>query len=399
MQTRLILAILVIFIIAMGGYFIPRSAPEVTEVRASLLMGNDDPADPSFRGASLEGFARAMEPDGLTFPDAFGPHSDYQTEWWYYTGNVQTAEGRPFGFQFTIFRRSLIPEEPRRLSNFGTRELYMGHFALTDGEAGEFYHHERFQRGAGGAAGAQAVPYQVWLDDWAVEEVEEGLYRMRAQGDVAKGHDKVAIDFMLQALKPPALHGDNGLSQKSEELGNASYYYSQTRLETTGTVTVNGQAYEVSGLSWKDHEYSTSALDKETLGWDWFALQLSNERELMYYQLRNKDGSLEEATSGSIILEDGTVVPLTLDEVQVEVLDSWTSPKTGSSYPSGWRLRVPSQEIELTVTPITPNQELNVSVIYWEGAVMVEGTIAGEAITGRGYVELTGYDGQAVPMG
>jgi predicted secreted hydrolase len=119
----------------------------------------------------------------------------------------------------------------------------------------------------------------------------------------------------------------------------------------------------------------------------------------MYYQLRNKAGSLEEATSGSIILEDGTVVPLTLDEVQVEVLDSWTSPKTGSSYPSGWRLRVPSQEIELTVTPITPNQELNVSVIYWEGAVMVEGTIAGEAITGRGYVELTGYDGQAVPMG
>lgn len=269
----------------------------------------------------------------------------------------------------------------------------MGHFALTDGETGEFYDHERFQRGAGGVAGAQAVPYQVWLDDWAVEEVEEGRYRMRAQGD------QVAIDFMLQPLKPPALHGDNGLSQKSNEVGNASYYYSQTRLETTGTVTVNGQAYEVSGLSWKDHEYSTSALGEDTLGWDWFALQLSNERELMYYQLRNKDGSLEEATSGSIILEDGTVVPLTLDEVQVEVLGSWTSPITGSSYPSGWRLSVPSQEIELTVTPIVPNQELNVSVIYWEGAVTVEGTIAGETITGRGYVELTGYNGEAVPMG
>lgn len=387
MRIRLILAILVIFIIAMGGYFMPRSASELTEVRANLVMSSDEAVD-------LEGFARATDPNGMSFPDAFGPHSDYQTEWWYYTGNVQTAEGRPFGFQFTIFRSSLIPEAPYRVSNFGTREVYMGHFALSDGEAGDFYDHERFQRGAGGAAGAQAVPYQVWLDDWSVEEVEEGRYRMRAQGE-----GEVAIDFMLQALKPPALHGDNGLSQKSEEFGNASYYYSQTRLETTGTVTVAGQVYEVSGFSWKDHEYSTSALGEDTLGWDWFALQLSNDRELMYYQLRNKDGSLEEETSGSIILEDGTVVPLTLEEVQVEVLDSWTSPKTGSIYPSGWRLSVPSEEIELTVTPIMPNQELNVSVVYWEGAVTVEGTIAGEPITGRGYVELTGYDGQAVPMG
>lgn len=387
MQTRLIFLIVLIGLLALLGYsFYPTSSTsERGEVRASLLPTNKNPPDST-------GFARVTDPNGLTFPDAFGAHPDYQTEWWYYTGNVQTKEGRPFGFQFTIFRRSLIPEKPERTSEFATRDIYMAHFTVTDGAAGKFYDNERFQRGAGGAAGAQAEPYHVWLDDWAVEGRGAGRYQIRAVAE------EVAIEFTLESLKPPALHGLNGLSQKSSLAGNASYYYSQTRLKTTGVVTVEGQSYDVSGLAWKDHEYGTSVLEEDVaVGWDWFSLQLSDGRELMYFQIRTKDGGIESASSGSLILEDGSIQLLTHKELQLEVESTWTSPETGAVYPSGWRLTIPSQQIELTIKPLIPNQELNVSAVYWEGAVTVEGRAAGLPISARGYVELTGYGGAAVP--
>ena len=375
---------LLIVLIALMAYFIQRPAVENEQVRASLIATNENPPDST-------GFKRVTDPNGLTFPDAFGPHSDYQTEWWYYTGNVQTEEGRPFGFQFTIFRRSLIAQESQRTSEFATRDIYMAHFTVTDGAAGDFYDNERFQRGGGGAAGAQAEPYQVWIDDWAVEERGAGRYEMRATAE------EVAIQFSLEALKAPALHGNNGLAQKSNEPGNASYYYSQTRLETTGTVTVKGEEYQVSGLTWKDHEYGTEALGENAIGWDWFSLQFSDGSELMYYQIRRNDGSIEPASPGSLILEDSSIQPLNSNQVQIKVLDTWTSPETGVVYPSGWELSIPSQEIELTIKPLIPNQELNVSTVYWEGAVTAEGNKGGESITARGYVELTGYGEEPVP--
>ncbi|MBA3532656.1 MAG: hypothetical protein H0T73_12095 [Ardenticatenales bacterium] len=375
-------ALLLLLLGGLGAFTLLREQPE-TVISASLLA-EEGPLDST-------GFARATDPNGLTFPDAFGPHPDYQTEWWYYTGNVQTAEGRPFGYQLTIFRRSLVPGSPHRPSDFATTSLYMAHFTVTDGEGGAFYEHERFQRAGGGAAGAQPEPYQVWLDDWAVEEIEPGLYWMHATGD------EVAIDFTLRSLKAPALHGTNGLSQKSRQVGNASYYYSQTRLETSGTVTVRGQPHEVSGLSWKDHEYGTSSLAENALGWDWFSLQLSDGRELMYFQIRTVGGGIEPASSGSLILEDGTVRPLSQSEVGVEVLGTWTSPDSQGRYPAQWKLTVPSEGIELTIRPLIPNQELNVSVTYWEGAVLAEGTAGGQPISAQGYIELTGYAGARVP--
>jgi predicted secreted hydrolase len=383
--SRTAIVVLVTLMVS-AATFLALRPPEATEARSSLVATTGAPP-------SAEGFARATEPGAMTFPDAFGAHPEYQTEWWYYTGNVQTEDGRRFGYQFTIFRRSLAPsqESGARSSTFAANSVYMAHFTVTDVAEAGFYANERFQRGSAGVAGARAEPYEVWLDDWSVLEVEPEVYRMQAIAD------EVAIDLRLRSLKPPALHGKEGLSQKSGEPGNASYYYSQTRLDTAGTVTVRGQSFQVSGLSWKDHEYGTSALGENATGWDWFSLQLSDGREVMLFQIRTEDGGVEPASSGSLILADGSVRPLARDDFSIEVLDTWRSPESGGTYPSRWRLSIPSERITLTIEPLIPNQELNVSTTYWEGAVQGEGTAGGQAITARGYVELTGYAGERAP--
>ncbi|MDQ4079060.1 MAG: hypothetical protein M3220_22805 [Chloroflexota bacterium] len=359
------------------------------------------PATPASASASLvdvigtaqdgEGFTRATDRTGLTFPDAYGPHPDYQTEWWYYTGNVQTADGRPFGYELTFFRRALVPGTPERTSEFATHHLYMSHFAITDASGEEFYYDQRFERAGSDLAGAQAEPFQVWLDEWSVEEVEPGLFRLEAEAD------EMAVDFTLRALKPPAQHGDNGLSAKGDEPGNATYYYSLTRLDTVGTITLRGQSFEVSGLSWKDHEFGTWYLPEGAVGWDWFSLQLSDGRDLMYGRIRSEDHGTERPYGRSLVLQDGTVRTLDSEDVEVDILDTWTSPHTRAIYPARWRLRIPSEALELTIEPLIADQELLVSTIYWEGAVRAEGSAEGKPLSARGYVELTGYAGEALP--
>lgn len=383
MSLRWLIGILILVAIAAGGWLLLRPVVTVPTVSANLITTGGIP--------DTSGFARVTDPNGMSFPEAFGAHSDYRTEWWYYTGNVQTESGRAFGYQFTLFRRALIADPAARDSAFATSDVYMAHFALTDGEAGEFYDYERFQRGAAETAGAVASPYHVWLDDWEVVEGESGVYTMRAYGD------EVAIDFTLEAMKPPARHGNNGVSQKGDDVGNASYYYSQSSLATTGTVTVQGESFAVTGNSWKDHEYGTSVLALNAVGWDWFSLQLSDNTELMFYRIRTADGGIQANSLGSYIREDGSVEILALDNFEAEVLETWNSPATGGTYPVKWRLSLPDNDIELTVTALIPNQEVNLSVRYWEGAVTLEGTKGGVPITGLGYMELTGYDGQPVP--
>ena len=185
------------------------------EVRAQLVA-QVEPAS---------GFARARGPQALAFPDDHGAHTDYQTEWWYYTGNLEAADGRHFGYQLTFFRSALLPapERQERSSAWATDQVYMAHFALTDVAAGQFYAFERFSRGAAGLAGAQAAPFQVWLEDWRVEEVAPGNYRLRA------AQDDVAIDLQLTDLKGPILQGDAGYSPKGPEPGNASGHLQFTR--------------------------------------------------------------------------------------------------------------------------------------------------------------------------
>ena len=342
---------------------------------------------------SSDGFARATEPNAIQFPRDLGPHDDYQTEWWYYTGNLQTADGRPFGFQFTIFRRALedgttdsesvVPSS----SSWRAEQVYLAHFTISDIVADAFYPAERFSRGAAGLAGATADPYRVWLEEWSVEEIAPGEVRLRAQtGDVA-------LDLVLTETRPPVLHGDGGLSQKGPETGNASYYYSLIGQRAAGAVTVGGERFDVTGQAWKDHEWSTSALSDGAVGWDWISLQMDDGGALMLFEIRRADGTREPLSAGTYIAPDGTLIHLAAGDWTLDVTDTWTSPTSGGEYPAGWHISVPSIGLELTGRPQMANQELNVSTVYWEGAVAFEGTRDGAPISAEGYIELTGYAG------
>lgn len=337
-------------------------------------------------GANAAGFAKAIEPRQFAFPADHGPHQEYAVEWWYYTGNLDAADGRHFGYELTFFRIGLAPQLPKRASDWATANIFMANLALTDVAAGKFYAFERFSRGAAGLAGATSEPFRVWLEGWSASSSDPQALPMRlqaAQGDIA-------LDLVLQQGKPVVLQGDHGLSHKSAEPGNASYYYSLTRMPTSGMLTVRGERVPVSGLSWMDREWSTSALSANQVGWDWFALQLDDGRELMVYRLRRSNG-IDPASSGTMIAADGTSQPLAIDDVQITALNEWRSPHSGAAYPSGWRLEIPDAAINLTITPYLADQELPVSVVYWEGAVRIAGSAGGRAVRGNGYVELTGY--------
>ncbi len=338
----------------------------------------------------LAGFARAMAPRRFSFPADLGPHPEFRTEWWYYTGNLETAGGRHFGFQLTFFRTALAPPAagvPARASAWSASQLYLAHFALTDTAGRRFHAWSRLGREALGLAGARAAPFRVWLEDWsAASEAPDGLpVRLRAaQGDVA-------IDLVLASDKPVALQGDHGLSQKGPEPGNASYYYSRSRMSAHGTVSAGGEPLPVSGLAWMDREWSTSALGPDLVGWDWLALQLDDGRDVMVYRLRRRDGAVDPHSTGTLIAADGGTRPLAAVDVTLDARDHWTSPRSRVRYPSRWRLAIPSAGLSLEITPRLADQELIVGTRYWEGAVGVEGIAAGRPIAGRGYVELVGY--------
>jgi predicted secreted hydrolase len=338
-------------------------------------------------GGPTEGFARALTPRPFVFPDDHGPHPEFRTEWWYYTGNLQTADGRHFGFQLTFFRTALAPSMAARASRWASREAYMAHFALTDTAGRRFRSASRSSRAALGLAGAHARPFEVWVEDWAAQGLagDASPVRLRAaDGDAA-------IDLTLESAKPPVLQGDRGLDRKSASPGNASYYYSLTRMPARGRVTVGGVAFEVGGLAWMDREWSTSSLGADLVGWDWMALQLDDGRELMLYHLRRADGSADPFSSGRLVETDGTSHSLALNDFRIDVLDSWSSPRDGTRYPSRWRITIPAESLELDVVPRLSDQELALTVRYWEGAVRVGGHGRGRPIAGVGYVELVGY--------
>jgi predicted secreted hydrolase len=335
-------------------------------------------------GGDAEGFARALEPREFSFPADHGAHPEYRNEWWYVTGNLDSDDGGRFGFELTIFRFSLAPATAQSSSAWRTNQVYIAHLALTDGDGDRFFTAQRYSRGALGLAGAKADPFRVWIDDWQIAEDSEGAWRLIAEDK------EFGVDVRLDPLKAPVLNGTDGLSQKSAEPGNASYYYSMTRLQTSGTIRIGDQTLPVTGLSWVDREWSTSALADNQVGWDWFALQLSDGSDLMFYQLRLDDGSQDPQSAGTFVAASGVASHLTRDDVQIEVVDTWTSPE-GGTYPASWRIRVPRFNLDLAIDPVIADQELFTTVRYWEGAVDVTGTHSGATITGRGYVELTGY--------
>ncbi len=354
--------------------------------------GSDVGANAAVASADVDlaDYPRATDPNyDWQFPRDHGPHPDFLTEWWYYTGNLAAEDGRRFGYQFTVFRRAVLPAEQSSDSEWRTRQVYLVHFTVSDIETGTFYHDERYSRGAAGLAGATADPrYRVWVESFEVEALNDDATQLQMTASTGDA----AIDLQLTREMPIVFQGENGLSQKSAEAGNASYYYSIPRLETEGTLTIEGEVFDVTGVSWMDHEFSTSALGDGALGWDWFGLIFDDGRELMIGQIRMQDGSKEPAFGGLLVNEDGSSIYLPADSFEMTPLDSWTSPDTNVTYPLGWEISINADAIdaddplEFQAIPLMPNQELTTEPSYWEGAVRVEGDV-----TGYGYNEMTGY--------
>ena len=376
----------------------PRALVAVASALAVLGCADDPGGTPArlsltetLGGADTAGFARATEARPFTFPSDHGPHPEFRNEWWYVTGNLADAGGRRVGFQLTLFRSALSATEPATPSAWATNQAWMGHFAVTDEEGGRFHAFQRFARGAVGLAGAGADPFRVWVEDWSLESVDAGAtwpVRVRAaDGDVA-------LDLTLERGKPAVLQGDGGLSQKGPEAGNASYYYSLTRMPSRGRVVLGADTLQVTGASWLDREWSTSALPEGVVGWDWFALQLANGWDLMVYALRRADGTAHDLSDGVLVDPSGSRLRLVYGaDITVAPTETWTSPLDGSVYPSGWRVTLPGRGWVLDVTPVLRDQELDLAFRYWEGAVEVSGTDGSGALEGLGYVELTGYAG------
>jgi predicted secreted hydrolase len=363
-------------------------------LRARLQNGSENQSSPTAVGpadgiAPPSGYLRVTEPQELTFPADHGAHPDYLTEWWYYTGNLETASGRHFGYQFTVFRRALEPPRLRipRASKWAADQIYLAHLTLSDIEGAEFHSSERFSRGSVGLAGARSAPFEVWVYDWQLIQLGDQQYRLRANAG------RFTLDLGLVDEKGLILHGDEGYSQKGTQPGNASIYISQTRLLTSGTITLDKETIQVTGTSWMDHEYSTSALSPDQVGWDWFAIQLENDTELMVYQIRRVDGTVDPFSGGTFVEEDGRTTQFERDDFSLTALDTWKSPHSEAIYPSRWQLTVASLGLALTIEPYLADQELNLTYTYWEGAVSIAGELSGKAINGVGYVELTGYKG------
>ncbi len=309
MRTKLLIAALLMIVLVIAGRQILIFPSDLKRVAGSFFTTKLSNTNDPFRtvlSKDDKDFARALKPQPFTFPADHGPHNLYRSEWWYFTGNLKNPQGRQFGYELTFFRFALKAEKQESKSAWRNNQLYMAHLTLTDVEHDKFYTDERFSRAGNDLAGASTIKYQVWLHDWSAKTESAADFPLRLQ---AKS-DKFAIDLLLTSPKSYVLQGNQGLSQKSKEPGNASYYYSYPRLKTEGSVSVAGKQFSVTGTSWMDREWSTSALSDEQSGWDWFALQLSDNTELMFYQLRRKDGQTDSNSSGSFILADSTKISL-----------------------------------------------------------------------------------------
>lgn len=330
-------------------------------------------------GADPAGFALVTGPEPLHFPDDHGAHPEYRNEWWYLVGNLESPDGDPFGYQFTLFRFALDQDQVAD-SAWAAGQVWMAHLALSDVSNQNFHQQERLVRGALGLAGAQ--PDIWWLRDWSVEATDHG-WRLAA------GTDGFGIDLDLVPVKPVALQGQDGYSRKGPEPGNASRYYSITRIDTRGTIRVGGEEMSVSGWSWLDREWGSSQLGELHIGWDWFSLQFDDGRELMYYRLRRRDGSASEYSSGVLVDADGTAGQLRREDVDTRVLRWWVD-SDGTRWPVAWRLEVPAAGLDLAIEPVMEDQLWRGTVRYWEGAVRALET-GKDRMIGRGYLELSGY--------
>jgi predicted secreted hydrolase len=335
------------------------------------------------------------------FPRDFFSHPDFQTEWWYYTGNLTSSTGRHFGFELTFFREAVDRNKPNDVkgSAWDVRDLYIAHLALSDLDGQHFYHRERLNRAGPGIAGSDASSSRIWNGNWQIHWRDSDDQQLQAVDEQFQFH------LMLHSEKPPILHGENGLSQKSAGLGHASYYFSLTRLAADGELVLENEKFKVTGLAWMDHEFFTQQLQPYQIGWDWLSIQLDDDTELMLFHLRRKDGSLDPFSAGTYIDAQGKSTHLRVADFLLEPLtDTWARRATGATYPISWKISVPKLGLNLEAHTKLANQEMaeqpgiaGALPAYWEGAISLSGRRGSASLNGVGYLEMTGY-GKAVNL-
>ena len=324
------------------------------------------------------------------FPRDHQVHPDFKTEWWYFTGNLTSKSGRRFGYELTFFRQGIRPpaERTATTSSLIVDDLKFAHFTLTDADGKAFVFQQKASRGSFGEAGFSNNDRLAWIDSWEVKMNADGSFDLTADASEAQAQ------LHLVPLKPPVAHGVGGISQKAAGTGHASHYYSITRLGTSGSLQVRQENFAVTGESWFDHEWATNQLAPGQAGWNWVSAQFDDNRELMLYEMRLTNGARDLASSGTFVRADGGSTSLTSADFQMTPETFWRSKVTNANYPIGWRVTVPKEKLEFTIHPVLPDQELTLDPItYWEGAVDLVGTHAGQPIRGHGYLELTGYAG------
>src|ERR1043165_4540776 len=324
------------------------------------------------------------------FPRDHHAHREFKTEWWYFTGNVFDNAGRRFGYELTFFRHGIQPAAQRdpKASRFIVDDLKFAHFAITDVTAEKFQFDQKTSRGAFGEAGFDNGNRIAWIENWDLTATNDGF-------EIAAASHFGSLRLKLRSSKPPVVHGENGLSVKAANGASASHYCSVPRLETSGQLIVNEVPHSVRGETWFDHEWSSSQLGPGEVGWGWVCLQWDDGSALMLYRMRLANGEVEPSSSGTWIAPDGSATHLGASEFQMTPTAFWKSSANAAQYPVSWRIVLPSQQAEFSVSPALKDQELKLGAItYWEGAVDAAGTRAGQPIKGRGYLELTGYAGR-----
>ena len=319
------------------------------------------------------------------FPRDHFDHPGYQTEWWYYTGNLRARDGHRFGFELTFFRQGVSRDAAK--SPWSVRDVHMAHLALSDVNGGRYYTTERLNRAGPGIAGADAATGVVWNGNWQTR-ISDSVHSLRGIGE------NFSIDLSATPRKPPVIQGTNGVSQKAEGAGHASHYISFTRMRTAGTVVLNGKEYVVDGDTWMDHEFFSDSMKNDEVGWDWLSVQLADNSELMLYRLRHKDGSVDPYSSGTYVDSQGRALHLALrDFSMTQTGATHKSQRTGATYPIAWSVSIPVLKLQIEIVTPLKTQEFvsRFGPSYWEGTVDVSGQHEGKAVSGTGYLEMTGY--------
>jgi predicted secreted hydrolase len=367
---------------------------------------------------SAQPFRQALPGYRFQFPRDHFSHPEFQTEWWYYTGNLRSHDGRRLGFELTFFRQAADrsrrastlqsapapgetqarPSRPsaeagqvrQGASSWDVRDVYLAHFALSDIDGGTFHHAERVNRAGPGIAGIDPSSGTIWNGNWSAR-IEGNRHALAAVAP------RFRLSLELDSQKPPVIQGVDAVSQKAEGPGQASHYVSFTRLVGKGAIEVGGRRLDVEGTAWMDHEFFSSQMGPDQRGWDWLGLQLDDGSELMVYRLRRNDGTADRFSSGTVIEKDGRSVHLrAADFTMTPAGETWVSPASQAVYPVAWRIAVPSHGLDLAIRTPLASQELagrlGFTPVYWEGSVSATGSRRGTPVAGIGYLEMTGYD-------